>query len=41
MLPLGKQSDNCQEISEESVDIQDARSRVSSWPIVEAAVSDF
>jgi len=37
MLPLMKQSDLGQEISEESIDVQDARSRVSTWPIVEAA----
>ena len=41
MLPLMKQSDLGQEISEESIDVQDARSRVSTWPIVEAAVSNF
>ena len=41
MLPLMKQSDPGQETSEESIDVQDARSRVSIWPIIEAAVSNF
>ena len=36
-----KQSDPGQETSEESIDVQDARSRVSIWPIIEAAVSNF
>ena len=46
VTPLGKQDntetaeDVSQEISEESLDIQDARSRLGGWPIVEAAVSD-
>jgi len=43
VTPLGKQDntetaeDVSQEISEESLDIQDARSRLGGWPIVEAA----
>lgn len=42
VTPLGKHEnaeDVSQEISEESLDIQDVRSRLGGWPIVEAAVS--
>ena len=41
VTPLGKESDNTnnEDVTEDSVDIHDVRSRLGVWPIVEAAVS--